>query len=277
MKTVLLILMALIFSKCMTSNQESKNYLGNDVRLFRDTPVWDIANAIADEDSKKVKQLVMNTSKNVLNYQEKKFGQSLLIWSVYSGYYKGFKILIDSGVDINIKAYDSTQAINWAANVYETSDYLKELIKRKANVNYIANNNEAIYLRTPLIAAANSSFENTKILVEAGADVNYSYSEKGYHASPLYSAFLRGNIDVIRYLIMVAKVDPKRCLETKFDGEDLFAVDLLRTLTFDIGSKEYKKKMEVVDFLMKQGVNYRKTPIPLHFYKLYDKSYLEKY
>lgn len=273
MKFLLIVFILFAVSNCTGDN----NYLGNDVRLFENTPVWDIANAIEKDDTLKLKQLIASLPPKAIDYQEKKFGKSLLMWSIYSNHYHGFKVLLDAGADINIKANDSTQAINWAADVYETSDYLKELLEHKANVNYVANYPSSVRIRTPLIAAAWSSLESTKILVEAGANVNYSYSEGEKNNSPLYSAFRGGKIDVIHYLLIEAKADPTMRLETRLNGEDVYAVNLLRKLTFAIGSREHIKKMEIVDFLMKQGIDYWKTPVPKHYYELYDKEYLEMY
>lgn len=277
MKKELAFIVAVALCSCTSSKQEGNHYLGDDVRLFKNSPAWDIAKAIEKDDTLTLKQLIAKAPKETIDFQEKTFGQSLLIWSVYSNHYNGFRILLNSGADINIKAYDSTQAINWAANVYETSDYLRELMKHGADVNYVANNPDAEKLRTPLIAAAWYSLESTKMLVEAGADVNYSYSENGNNNSPLYSAFRGGKVDVVHYLIVDANADPSMPLETKLNGEKVYAVDLLRTLTFDIGSPEYKKKMEIVGFLKKQGIDYWKTPVPKHYYELYDTTYLEKY
>lgn len=277
MKRILFLIMTSMFGKCASSSQVDNKYLGDDVRLFENTPVWEIAKAIEKDDTIKLKQLVFEAPKETLDFQEKKFGQTLLIWSIYSNHYNGFKILIDAGADINVKANDSTQAINWAANIYETSNYLRVLLNHNANVNHVANSPTVERLRTPLIAAAWYSLENTKLLVEAGANINYSYSENENNNSPLYSAFRGGKIDVIHYLLIEAKADPNMLLETKSNGEKVYAVNMLRTLTFDIGSDDYKKKMEIVDFLKKQGIDYWKTPIPKHYYELYDKVYLEKY
>ena len=44
-----------------------------------------------------------------------------------------------------------------------------------------------------------------------------------------------------------------------------------------LGSEKYKKKMQIVEFLKKHGMDYRKAKIPDFYYDSYDKDYLDKY
>lgn len=275
MNKIIVVIIVFIVFGC--SSSQKNNYLGTDVRLFKGTPAWELAKAIEKDDTVEIRRLLQGKQKEYINYQEKKFGQTLLVWSVYSFHFNGFRILLEEGADIDIKAYDSTKAINWAANVYETSDYLRLLLKYNANVNYIANSRQARIVRTPLMAAAWYGLESTKLLVESGADINYYYFEGEYHNSPLYAAFRGGKMDVIHYMIVEAKADPTRMLETRLNGDSLYVCDLLRDLTFEIGSPEHKLKMEVVDYLKTQGIDYWQSPIPSHYYEEYDKEYLKKY
>ncbi len=271
MNKIIVITMMFIFCGC--SSSQNNNYLGADVCLFKNTPVWELAKAIEKDDSVEIRRLLRGKQKEYINYQEKKFGQTLLVWSVYSFHFNGFRILLEEGADIDVKAYDSTKAINWAANVYETSDYLRLLLKYNANVNYIANSHQARIVRTPLMAAAYNNLESTKLLVESGADINYYISEGEYHDSPLYTAFCSSKMDIIHYLIVEAKADPTIVLQTRLNGDSLYVCDLLRKLTFEINSPEYKLKMEVVDYLKTQGIDYWKSPIPSHYYEEYLKKY----
>ncbi|MEX0596255.1 MAG: ankyrin repeat domain-containing protein, partial [Candidatus Paceibacterota bacterium] len=154
---------------------------------------------------------------------------------------------------------------------------LKLLLKYGGDVNAEAKPKKGIVqqLKTPLIAAANSSIENVKILVEADADINYVNAQ---FQSPIYEACNFDKIEIIRYLIIdkKAKIDIPliKVLET---NDTLYLHNILRNLRFEIGSKDHEMKMEVVEYLKERGMNYWETPIPKRFYDLYPKEYLEKY
>jgi ankyrin repeat protein len=276
MKSILIIITVFTFSKCTSSKQGDNNYLGNDVRLFENTPVWEIAQAIEKDDTDKVRKLLLNKPKEFIDYKENKFGQSLLNWAVYANHYSSVVVLAELGANPNQKANDSTSAFIQAANHHETSDYLKILLNHGGDVNSVANINAPQHLRTPLIAAA-KSLDNVKLLIKAGANPNYIYNASGMIQSALVYAFYSDNIDIIKYLIIDVGVNCKNATGVTIDGDSLYVNDDLRLLPYPLDSPEYKKKMEVVDFLKKQGIDYWKTPIPKHYLKLYDKEYLEKY
>jgi hypothetical protein len=85
------------------------------------------------------------------------------------------------------------------------------------------------------------------------------------------------NPDIVIYLIQKG-ADYKRPLYPGIKGEDNYYItNGLREWRFDIGSNEYQKKMQIVDFLAKHGMFYSKTKTPERFLRLYDKQYLEKY
>ncbi len=276
MKNLLIIFTVFTFSKCTPSKQGSNNYLGNDVRLFENTPAWEVAKAIEKNDTSKVRKLLLNKPKDLIDYQESKFGQSLLNWAVYSSHYSSVVVLAELGANPNLKANDSTTAFIQAANHRETSNYLKVLLNHGGDVNSVANTSAPQHLRTPLIAAA-KSLDNIKLLIKAGADPNYTYRENNKIQNVLIYAFYSDNIDIIRYLIIEIGVNCKNATGVTLEGDSLYVNNDLRLLPYPLNSEEYKKKMEVVDFLEKQGINYWETPIPKHYLKSYDKEYLDKY
>lgn len=68
------------------------------------------------------------------------------------------------------------------------------------------------------------------------------------------------------------------------DGKDYYLEDMLREVLLPLNSKEYKQKMEVVEFLKQKGIDYRKVQIPdfvikevKETYPKNWKEYLEKY
>lgn len=275
-KIISIAFMAIVLSRCTSSVQEDSNLLGNDVRLFNSTPVWEMAKAIEKNDTLSLRALLKEQPKSILNYQEKKFGQSLLNWSVYASHYPAVKVLAELGADPNLKAKDSTSAFINAANHYESTDYLKTLLIYGGDVNAAADIDAPQHHRTPLMASA-KSLENVKILINAGANPNFVYNKNGEMQSALVYAFYSDNIDIIKYLIMDVGVDCKHATGVTITGDSLYVTNDLRLLPYPLKSIEYKKKMEVVAFLKKQGIDYLKAPIPAHYLKIYDKDYLEKY
>jgi len=262
--------------------QEEK-LTGRDVRIFKDTPVWKVALAVRDNDTAKVRKLLVGKPDALLNYREKYFGQSLLNWAVYRDSYNSAMVLAELGADPNLKANDSTSAMTNAADKAETSDYVKLLLKHGGNPNAIADVDQPQRIRTPLIAAASNRLESVKLLIEAGADPNYIHRSKRGNIggeniqSALIAAFDGEKIDVVNYLINNIGVDYNYVFNTTLEGKPLTILTYLRDMPYPLDSEGYKIKMEVVQYLKEKGLDYWKEPIPERYYKNYDKEYLEKY
>lgn len=78
--------------------------------------------------------------------------------------------------------------------------------------------------RTPLYCAAGSSLEKTKMLVDAGANVNLALVEG---KTPLYHALVRNRFDVILYLLTECGVDSQNTFVVTMKGDTLQFLDLL--------------------------------------------------
>jgi ankyrin repeat protein len=270
-----LILIFATLSSC--SNGQEKMY-ANNIRIYENSPAWELAKAVEKEDIDRIKQLCRNDT-SLVQYQETRFGQSLLEWAVYTNRYKAAKALAESGADPNLQSYNGTSAFIHAADINQTSDYVKLLLQHGGDPNAVANPKPGAVenvqqLKTPLIAAAGSNLESVKLLVEAGADVNYDNDQ---YQSALHEACNFNRIDVVKYLVIEKGANFKKPLMRTIRGDSLFLTDLLRNMTFNLDSDSYKVKMEVVEFLTKRGMNYWKTEIPPHLYNNYSKEYLEKY
>jgi hypothetical protein len=259
------------------------NLTGRDVRIFKDTPAWEAASAIHDNEPDKLKKILQGKPKSILNFREKHFGQSLLNWAVYRDNFNSAKVLVELGADPNLKSYDSTSAFINAADKHDSSNFLRLLLSHGGNVNAVADIETPQRLRTPLMAASFNRLESVKLLIEAGADPNYIHRSKRGNIggeivqSALIYAFRGNKVDVVRYLIIDVGVDFNYVFNTTIDGKPLTILTFLRDMTFPLESDEYKMKMEVVEYLKSKGLDYFKEPIPQRYYKLYDKAYLEKY
>ena len=113
----------LLLTSCNPTAQDQ--FTGRDVRLYKYTPAWEVALAIRDNDTVRLKQLLKGQPESILNYQEKRYGQSLLNWSVYRDSYNAAKVLAKRGADTNLKAYDSTSAFINAADKHDAKAFIE--------------------------------------------------------------------------------------------------------------------------------------------------------
>lgn len=143
---------------------------------------------------------------------------------------------------------------------------------------------------TPLLEACRSSnrgtspIEKVKLLVDAGADINY---KNEYNQFVLKEALVQNNYDVAWYLLNKGAAYAYEFFDReKFNkgGGKLYIANVLREDLLPLDSKEYEYKMKIVNFLKEKGIDYRNLPIPEYVVKeakkVYPKNwreYLEKY
>ena len=273
-----IICLFIIFQLNLYSQQK---YYMDDIRIFKNTPVWKLAKALNRSDTISARKILKNqTIKNSIDFQEKYFQATLLYWAVYVGNYNATKFLAENGANPNIKICDSTNAMIYSAGFEETTDFLTILIKHGGDVNTVADINKGVLYRTPLCAAATASnIESVRILIKNGANPNFIFRFKDSEdiVSPLSEAALKRNIKIVKYLLMDVGVEFNYPFMEDSRQIPQYITDRLRFMTFDIKSEEYLIKMEVVNFLKERGMDYRKTEIPINYYNLYSKDYLDKY
>ncbi|WP_419870500.1 ankyrin repeat domain-containing protein [Chryseobacterium sp. CT-SW4] len=143
MKRVCILLLGLLLiTACNKLDREKKvdknKLLGADYRLFQDTPAWELAKAVQDDNIDKIDE-VIKKNPQIINYQESKYGKTLLHLSIYNNDYKAFKELLKVGADPNIadSFHCSTPLIKACESFEDRLKYVEELIKYKANVNYV--------------------------------------------------------------------------------------------------------------------------------------------
>lgn len=230
---------------------DKSKLLAADYRLFQDTPAWELAKAVWDDNTDKINEEVKKNPK-IIDFQDKMYGNTLLNLSVYNDNYKGFKELLKLGANPNIA--DSMQCSTPLITACESFDdrfkYAKELIKYKADVNYVECNsgkNKQKMYRTPLVTASvRGHLQIVKLLVEKGAKVNYISSDGGYALSAAL-----GNNDVVLYLLQQG-ADCSKVLYKKGGGEDLqdiYMKDWIENEA-DHSAKEYS---EIKELLRKKG------------------------
>lgn len=144
------IIFVLIFSSIIAeakfNESAKKDYPRTNVNIFKDTPVWELALAVKNENTKEIERIVKYNPK-LLNYQEPKFGNTLLIWAVGMEKYNSAETLLKCGADPNIQSvrydtYGEETALSVASQfswidreANEDPKYVKLLLKYGANPN----------------------------------------------------------------------------------------------------------------------------------------------
>ncbi len=282
----LLFFTLLLFLLAACRNREDavdKNkLLGNDYRLFQGTPAWQLAKAVWDEDVEEIKTIV-GKGEIAVDYPEPRFGQSLLMLAVMNEQYEACKALLELRADPNRHdRLHGTSPMIQAAGI--TSDplgdntrFLKLLLKHGGNPNdeEVGERIKGNTLRnTPLLNSIghaygiNSPIEKVKLLVEAGANVNYNNE---FGSTPLGMAMTFDHYDVVLYLLQ--KGADYKSVTSVVEGKEYYLWDELRFQLWPLESDEYKRKMQVVEFLKKKGIDYREVPIPEYAVKEAKKKY----
>jgi len=257
---------------------DKEQILGSDFRVFQNTAAWELAKAVEDGDADKIKQEV-SKNKSLLSCREPRLGQSVLHLAVYHTNYTSVKTLLELGADPNMcDLYYGDSPLTLAANItIPKADprFLKLLLQYGGNPNAVQEGRETHGKNTALIIASQTGIlDYVKMLVNAGPKVN---TVTVYNEFALDAAATQQRPDVVMYLIEKGADFKKVLYQTIPEKENKYLTDNLRLWRFEIGSPEYKKKMQLVDFLKKNGMDYWKAPIPSWFYKDYPKEYLDKY
>lgn len=236
---------------------------GNDYRLFQNTPAWELAKAVQDEDITAIESIVSSNPK-IINYQDSIYGNTLLMLTIMNQQFNSFKTLLNKGADVNIHdTFDGTSALIDACsyNFYDTI-YAKMLVEYGANVNDIetGKRREGNSTRlTPLIAASKANWlDMIKYLVSKGADVNY---QNEYGQSALSESVMLGNYEVAYYLLLNG-ADYKKPIFFRPDysipmeksnpnnkGKPIYLKDILNEDVTEAESKQYKYKLLIERFI----------------------------
>ncbi len=252
-----------------------RNLHGDDYLLFMDSPIWPLARAVEEEDVDEIRRLVKDAGLDV-NYQEAKFGNSLLLLSVLNQQAVSCEALLKVGANPNLhNKYSGSTALIEAAKISnkdgDNSEFLHLLLRYGADPNEVetgARQPDNTIRWSPLLAACSdvtpgvSPMNKVKALIEAGADIDYIDE---FNHFPLREALIYKHYDVTVYLLEHG-ANFKRILfdRGKFqaNGKKIYIADILREHMFPLGSKKHKLKMKIVDFLQKNGVDYSSVLIP---------------
>jgi len=262
---------------------------GNVAPLYYGTPLYDLAKEMTCfyrfRSDEKIEKLINEIPKEYINFQDDKYGMTIGHFALFVSNLRALRLLLDKGLNPNLIDKRGVAIIidinnPGFAHLPESLETLKYIIKKGGNVNLYS---KKAQVRTPLIVAVNSNFENVKELIKAGADPNFiDKSAASPFESALSASLLNRNLEITNYLIFDQKVDFKTL---KFPGTSKFhpgeyeILYNLRDMFFKLNSKEYQEKMKLVAYLKTQGLDYWKTPIPDNIKNNpnFTKEYLSKY
>jgi hypothetical protein len=284
----ILFILALAIGIISCNSRETKvdktTLLGDDYRLFQDTPAWELAKAVQDEDEEKITEILSKDPK-LINIQEPRFGTTLLIKTIVNQQFKPFEILLKNKADVHIHAtYEGSTALIYACDSkYYDIKFAETLLKYGANVDDVQTDIEKQgKTRTPLMVACRTGvLELVELLVKNGANVNY---QNGFKQSALSMSSIQNKYSIVLYLLRNG-VDYTLPISYNVEqNKTYYLVDELRFFMPELESEEYKEKLEIIAFLKGKGIDYAKVPIPEYVIKeakeKYPKDweeYLKKY
>ncbi|MCK5111040.1 MAG: ankyrin repeat domain-containing protein [Arcobacteraceae bacterium] len=254
------------------------NALAEEKQILKGTTELELLKAIAGHNLNNIKN-ILDKNLKLVNSQKLSNKITPLIWAVQREYEESVKVLLEHGADPNIIADYNNTALFESISVSTNKDYDfdRNINITKLLLKYGADPNIAAYCKpkingisstiicgtTPLIKAATRSLKKVKLLVEYGADINAKNIDGTTTAA---AASLRKQIDIAYYLIVTRNANfsypiiPKSLknipgISMKVD----YPISYLRNWLVKLGSEEHKKKMEIVEHLKKQGIDYSKT------------------
>ena len=261
-----LVFACLLFScsnMCREKIVDKSELTGRDYRLFQNTSAWELAKAVEDENTKKIDKIV-SENPEIINYQESKYGNTLLMLTIMNQQLKPFKALLKRGADVNIHStFDGTSSlIKACSSKFYNITFVKMLIEYGADVNDVETGErrkENGTRLTPLIAASRTGrLDLVRFLVSKGADVNY---QNEFGQSALSKSVMVDEYKVAYYLLQNG-ADYNRPIYYRFDysvpieksdpkdkGKPMYLWDVLKEDLSEFGTSEYKYKMRIIDFL----------------------------
>ena len=288
---------------CITLLSCDTNYQGDyrDIKIFYNTPVWDLIKAIDKDDLSKVESFCKEHP-DLINFQDSIYGITPLMRAIGTDKYESTKILLENGADPNLVAMKIglnpilvALSNNWENKAFNDNDeYILLLLRFNAdiNLNYNCNNNSSEETNviengtSPLIYSIimRNSLKTISLLVENGANINYCTESK---ISPSIMALMTKDIYVVHYLICSKNAQvPTKFKSHYIDNKEIITANILLNLFYELDSPEYKLKMDIVNELRKQDIDYdeAKKNIPDRIIKTIQQrypdtweEYIEKY
>ena len=294
-KVLMITLLPMFFMGCLVESKGAND--AHDINIFHQTPAWNLIKAIDNDDSSKIRKILLKDSA-LANYREPVFGVSPLVRAVGTRRYKAVKTLLDMGANVNLSTgYGSAPvfeaiAYPWGERMGRNSIKMLELLLRYGadpNKRYVVDDRDDGTISpiedgtTPLMFSMppGAGYEWVKLLIDYGADINFK-TKLGTTAS--IKALIMEDIKSAHLLIITKNADiSEPYFRNKIGTSEVdyskpfFPIDLLLYMTYDLDSEEYEMKMEIVSKFEKLGFSYDaiKANIPNTILRRIQKMYPE--
>jgi len=213
--------------------------VGNAYAIFADKKVAELAVAAAKGDIQAVDRSVAD-GVNINAVGE--YGQTPLFWPLYAHNKTGFQLLLEHGADPNARDQNGDGVMHLAAED-EDPDYLRLALAHRGDPNL--RDTRGVF-PTPIFRAMRPlRNDNLKLLVAAGADINYRDVSA---ETPMVSAADLSHYDKV-YILLMAGADYKLT--------DVWGKTIVRRIersSFDEAADTGHWRDKVIDFLRQHGV-----------------------
>lgn len=211
----------------VSCTDNDRNYLAYDIELWENIENWDFAKAVSKNNFKRAEELLERNHYDI-DCREPKFGKTLLSWAVWNDNPDAVKFLLEHGANPNVHDKCSgISPITEAAGLFVSIEILEYLLQYGGNPNDYVKEDEILTHgrcdKTPLTTAY-LSLEKTKLLIEAGADIDFT-ADPGYTA--LFWAASSTSWAVLEYLLNNCDFDYNKTYVITIHNDTLYLKDLI--------------------------------------------------
>ncbi|HNP31804.1 MAG TPA: hypothetical protein PKN96_00775 [Flavobacterium sp.] len=217
-KIILFFMLGVVLNSCALNLEQEKYNFDN----FKETPLWELAQAVRADDADKIKEILKNKKLNV-DLKEHRFNQTLLNLAIINKKRNAFLELLNADANPNELIgipVDSTPFVESINNMQNCDLYFVEnMLKHGANPNLEIKNPTPEYIFAnsfPLLAAIGNHNENGsdclslyELLINSGADINccYKQPESSLCEGVLAKALTLNKMETLRYFVIEKKIN----------------------------------------------------------------------
>lgn len=245
-----------IYASCQTKKSEM---IGTDWNLFKETPAWEYAKAVRDQEIVRFDKILAE-SKLDIDYEESKFGRSVLQVAVLNNLDKSVQKLLELGADPN--HYSKTEgktALHDAVGVFQHNDdttVLSLLLKHNGDPNAFTHPQAGADPKNVISLLCGNVYSQPtklKLLLKYNVDLNFSSDDNSNY---LYSALRSKNYELV-YILLQSGANYKKPILTKINGQKIYIQEYMKNQIIDLKSTDYLYKVKVIYFLEANGINYK--------------------
>lgn len=265
----------MLVNSCAFTQEED----GYNFDNFKETPLWELAQATRADDANKVQSLLKGKKVN-LNYRDPLFKQTLLSLAIENNKRNAFLELLKAGADPNVflgESNDETALVN-AIIIQQNCDmyFIENLLMYGANPNLeIQNPNPEQHFDKsfPLLVAIGSRADNgnecvniVRHLVDKGAKINVCYTNQvsGICEGVITECLRNNSMELLKYFVIEKKIEIPGVAYTrggvdgpviKYSLEEILNTEDFEYNDIKINKHEFdrsdmrKAKKEVLDYL----------------------------